>query len=200
MTAFLSFILKIHEIESCVVWLSWMIPLALAAIGIWRSRVEKIKIFLFHGADRYLAWVLLGGSVVSAILFFIRIGFKCREMMNFVGSKDAFFYFFTYYALFIPLIFIPFLGGEICWRGYLWQKWKNHPLKGGVAIWLLWCLSSIPLVSIPQGIPYMAFCNLVLMPILHFFRYKSGAVGPGALFYASYYSTFMYLHMIFSPL
>ena len=119
--------------------------------------------------------------------------------MNFVGVKDAIFYFFIYYILFVPLIFIPFLGGEICWRGYLWQKWKNYPLKGGIAIWLLWCLSSMPLVTnIPQGIPYMAFYNLMLMPILHFFRYKSGAIGPGTLFYASYFSAFMYLYMIFS--
>lgn len=90
MRALLSFALKIHEIESRILWLSWIIPLALAAIGIWRSRAEKIKIFLFHGVDRYLAWALFGGTAVSAILFFIRIWFKNMAMINFVGSKDAF--------------------------------------------------------------------------------------------------------------
>ncbi len=194
----LSFVLKVHEIEGRIIWLSWIIPLALAAIGIWKSRLEKIKIFFFTKIDRYFALALFGGMASSALLFLARVWFKNIEIMNFVGAKDALFYFFTYYVLFIPLIFIPFLGGEICWRGYLWQKWKNHPFKGGMTIWLLWCLSSIPLVTIPQGIPYMAIYNLVLMPILHFFRYKSGAIGPGTLFYASYFSTFIYLRMIFS--
>ncbi|VHO03995.1 CPBP family glutamic-type intramembrane protease [Candidatus Rhabdochlamydia sp. T3358] len=195
----LSFALKITEIEGRIVWLSWIIPLVLATIGIWRSRVEKIKIFFFTKIDRYFALALFGGAVVSALLFLTRVWFKNMEIMSFVGAKDAFLYFFTYYVLFIPLIFISFLGGEICWRGYLWQKWKNYPLKGGIIIWLLWCLSSIPLVTnIPQDIPYMAFYNLMLMPILHFFRYKSGAIGPGTLFYASYFSAFMYLRMIFS--
>ena len=132
---------------------------------------------------------LISGAAASAIVFLVRLWFKNIEIMNFVGAKDAIFYFFTYYVLFIPFFFISFLGGEICWRGYLWQKWKNHPFKGGMAIWLLWCLSSIPLViNTPQRIPYMAFYNLMLMPILHFFRYRSGAIGPGTLFYASYLS------------
>ncbi|VHO04732.1 hypothetical protein [Candidatus Rhabdochlamydia sp. T3358] len=164
-------------------WLSWIIPLVLAAIGIWRARVEKIKIFFFTKVDRYFAWALISGTAASAIVFLVRLWFKNIEIMNFVGAKDAIFYFFTYYVLFIPFFFISFLGGEICWRGYLWQKWKNHPFKGGMAIWLLWCLSSIPLViNTPQRIPYMAFYNLLLMPILHFFRYKSGAIGLGTLF------------------
>lgn len=194
----LSFVIKSHEIEGRIIWLSSIIPLVLAVIGTWRSRIEKIKVFLFKKVDRYFVLALFGGASVSAVLFLVRVWFKTIKIMNFIGTRDAFLYFFTYYVLFIPLIFIPFLGGEIFWRGYLWKKWENYPFKGGIAIWALWCLSSIPLVTTLQGITYMSFYNLMLMPILHFFRYKSGAIGPGTLFYASYFSTFMYLRMIFS--
>ncbi|QZA58783.1 hypothetical protein RHAB15C_0000662 [Candidatus Rhabdochlamydia porcellionis] len=99
---FLSFALKIHEIESCTVWLSWIIPIVLAAIGIWRSRVEKIKISFFYRVDRYLAWALFGGAAVSVILFFIRIWFKNMEMMDFVEGKK------THFHIFLPTMFYLF--------------------------------------------------------------------------------------------
>jgi hypothetical protein len=93
------------------------------------------------------------------------------------------------------------MGGEFCWRGYLWEKWKHSPIKGGLVIWFLWSLWLAPVtLSLSKNLIAMAFLNFSLMPFLHFFRLKSQSISPGTLFYASIFASSNYFQILFSSI
>jgi len=189
------FVLKMNNISSYS-WLFLFFYLLPGVLGLWWARRYKIKI-LFLPRNRYFWISLLGGFLIGALAFFVNLWFS-EEAIQIVGIKKAIIYLF-YYILFLFLLFMFFIGGEICWRGYLWERWKNYPIRREIAIWLLWSLWSVPMSMTSSEILFgVILNNLSLMPILHFFREKSQSIGPGTLFYASLNATLLCFHMFFS--
>lgn len=173
-----------------------LIPGVLALV--W-SRLNHVKIPFFPIKSRYLIASFFGGTAIGALSFFMAQYFSSPSVNETATSIFG-------SANFILFYFVPFLSffffllvGEICWRGYLWEKWKAQPMKGALAIWLLWTLWGIPsAVAFSTNIFLMAFVNFSFMPLLHFFREKSQSIIPGTLFYASISSSYLCL-MFFFP-
>jgi hypothetical protein len=178
---------------SWIFWIYSWIPGLLALI--W-AHLEKIKIsFKIH---RYFWTASGGGFCVGAVSFFLDL-FLRGEKIPKVEILNIFGYFFLYYLLFLLLFFALFIGGELCWRGYLFEKWKHSLFGRAVALWLLWSLWMIPsTLAVSKNLFLMFFDTLTLMPFLQFFREKTQSIGPGTLFYASLNASFIYLQVLFS--
>lgn len=180
------------------IWALWVYAWIPGGAGLLWSQLDKTRIPFFSGRKLDLFLSLSGGFVVGGVSFFISQWFYASTFGE-VGIKNAVLYLFSYYAIFLLLLFLLFVGGEICWRGYLWEKWRNHPLKGGLGIWLLWTAWLAPVtVAFSKSIFLMAFLNLSLMPFLHYFRMKSKSIIVGTVFYSSICASSIYFQVLFS--
>lgn len=189
------FMAKDSAVPGWVLWVYAWIP---GALGLLWSRYDKVNIPVFPRNKLYFLLSLLGGLAIGALSFFIDQRFFVTSG-KIASIQLAVFYFFLYYVTFLFLFFLLFIGGEICWRGYLWERWKNCPLRGGVGIWLLWCAWSAPIsIAFSKSLLSMAFLNFSLMVPLHFFRKESKSIGTGTLFYASLCASSIYFQILFS--
>jgi len=197
--AVICLVLKTGGLHHSYLWLDLIYGWIPGILGLLWAHINKIKISLFPKFDRYFLVSISGGFFLGALSFFIGLRFCEVDVYGIVGTGNAFTYFFSYYVLFLFLFFISLLGGEVCWRGYLWEKWKNDPYKGGGVILLLWSLWNAPLtIAYSKSLFEMFLHNLALMAVLHLFRKKSQSIGPGTLFCSSLYASFIYFQMLFS--
>lgn len=181
------------------VWVLWIYAWIPGGLGLLWSRIKKINIPLFPKNKLYLLWSLLGGFAIGAFSFFMSQGFFATTPYPSFRIEHAVIYFFSYYILITLSLCLLFIGGEFCWRGYLWQRWKRRPFKGGVAIWLLWSMWLAPeTIFFSKSIFSMAFFNFSLMPFLHYFRLKSQSITPGTIFYSSICASAIYFQILFS--
>jgi hypothetical protein len=179
------------------IWTLWVYAWIPGGLALLWSHFKNVKIPIFPRNGKYL-WLSLCGSGIGALSFFISLFFSGYADIELASVNSAVFYLFSCYFLFLVLFFILFLGGEICWRGYLWKLWDNSSPKGWIATWLLWSLWLAPITALSKNFIVGIFLNFSLMPFLHFFRLRSQSIIPGTLFYASIFASFIYFQMLFS--
>lgn len=191
-------VLNVSGIPHDYLWLVSVYGWIPGILGLLWSRKDNIKLILRPKCDRYFFASIFGGLFVGASTFFIELlWLGSSDAKGFSGIENAMIYFLSYYVLFLFLFYLSFLGGEICWRGYLWERMKNRFYRGP-AIWLLWNLWMVPATIIfSKSLIEMMFTTLSLTPILYFFRERTGSIGPGTLFCASLYASLIYFHMLF---
>lgn len=152
--------------------------------------------------------------LIAAVAFLIAIPFGAGEAVNqaFVGQPMGkviglvILFFFTSYLLVALLFSFVFLGGELYWRGYLWDSLKKiGPLKamGWIALfWSLWqvpitALTYTPGASMGLNILLTFVLNFALTPALVYARVKGKSIYSAALFYSSLMSAFLFFMLLF---
>jgi len=179
------------------------------------ARMEKVKIPIFVRPNRYFYFIPFITIAICLFAFLLTIPFGSANNPNPVFLHQTFLktigygvmFLFTSY-LFVTLIFgVIFLGGELYWRGYLLEKWKEKGLFQ--AIWLIalvWSLWQLPItvLSYSPGLPNLAVniiwtiaLNFVLSPVLTYFRVKGKSVITAAAFYSSLMASFLYFLVLF---
>ncbi|NGX59889.1 MAG: hypothetical protein KR126chlam3_01049 [Chlamydiae bacterium] len=179
------------------------------------ARMEKIKIPIFVRPNRYFYFIPLITIAICLFAFLLTIPFGSANNPNPVFLNQTFLktigygvmFLFTSY-LFVTLIFgVIFLGGELYWRGYLLEKWKEKGLFQ--AIWLIalvWSLWQLPItvLSYSPGLPNLGLniawtiaLNFVLSPVLTYFRIKGKSVITAAAFYSSLMASFLYFLVLY---
>jgi len=182
------------------------------------SRKEKIQLPVFTRLNKFFYFIPVVTLGISSVAFLLTISFMGvldlnPVLQNLSGAKTFWGIlniFFNTYVLLTILFSFFFLGGEIFWRGYLWEKWKgNGPLKAMGFTAIAWSLWQIPLSSfaflyqIPLfllSILMVFIINIFLTPILTFFRIKGKMIFSAAAFYSSLMAGFMFYLMLFPAL
>ncbi len=167
--------------------------------ALFYSYKEGLKLTVFKHPNRYLYWACLSSIGISLLAFLLTIPFGSINTFNpdlarpsFLQQfRSAFFYFLNYYFLFIAVHTVVFLGGELYWRGYLWEKLKSKPFQAVWIISFLWSLWTIPLLLFPvvassygllANLLRIVILNFALTPILLYYRIKSKSILTPALF------------------
>jgi len=179
------------------------------------ARKEGMKLPIFSKPGKLFYLIPLITLAVCGFGFLLSLPFGAGQTINpaFVDQSWmqviglVILLFFTSYLLLAIVFSFLFLGGELFWRGYLWEKLKNRgALK---AIWitaLLWALWQIPVsvLSYSPGMPsfwlnmgFMAFLIFSLSPVLTYFRVKGQSIFTAAAFYSSLISAFAYFIVLF---
>ncbi len=187
-------------------------------MALFFARKEGIKLPIFAKPKRtcYQIFFYSFAIALTAFLLLILFGgaappnaaFLDQPLVGIIGYGLLFF--FTGYLLLLVLFSLFFIGGELYWRGYLWEKFKEKPpLK---AIWmtaLIWSLFQLPYTFLilsyhAPGITSIIFNGLLMValffaftPALTYFRVKCGSIFASTLFYASISAAFGYFMVLF---
>ncbi|NGX46718.1 MAG: hypothetical protein K1000chlam3_00081 [Chlamydiae bacterium] len=181
------------------------------------ARMEGLKIPIFARPNRFFYLIPVITMSICLFAFLLTIPFGAIKTPNAVFADQTFYKIIGYGALFLitsylfvtVLFGLIVLGGEIYWRGYLFEKWKKQGLFR--AIWiiaLVWSLWQIPItiLSYSPGLPNFAWnilsifaLNFILSPVLTYFRVKGKSVLTAATFYSSLIASFLYFLVLFPP-
>ncbi|NGX38281.1 MAG: hypothetical protein K1000chlam2_01453 [Chlamydiae bacterium] len=196
-----------QSISILYLWIPGIVALAFV-----RAEGTKLAIFARPNKAFYFAPIL--SFAICALAFVLSIPFGGASTPNpaFIGQTTggvigyALLFFVTSYLLMAVLFAFIFLGGELYWRGYLWDKLKKHPLK---AIWitaLFWSLWQLPITAFSYSpgasnqllnVLWTFGLNFTLSPILTYFRVKGHSILTAAIFYSSLMSAFVYFTVLF---
>ncbi len=178
------------------------------------ARKENLILPIFRNLRSGFFWMPVYSFVIVAFAFLAYWIFGSALQMNpifadrSIGSILTYviLFFFTSYLLGLFLFGILFFGGELYWRGYLWEKLKDMPTMK--AIWLtalFWVLWQLPLnflsyspgfESVLLNFLLVAFMIFILSPPLLYFRLKYRSILASTFFYGSLTAAFMYLMVI----
>ncbi len=199
--------LQLHPLYGAIIifFYNWF-PGILALIF---ARYEKIKLPIFAKPSKKGILVLAIIPVIMAISFALSSLFWGSTSLNplfQIGSLAMHIglgigIFIGAYCFTGLLGTLLYLGGELYWRGYLWDKLKKMGLVKSMAIiTLLWCLWQMPVVlfSKAPGFSFSTiFLNLALVPVLFYFRIRGKSILAPAAFFGFFISGFSTLLIIF---
>lgn len=178
-------------------------------------RHEKFKLPIFARPNRFFFSIFPITMGICLVAFVLTIPFGITKTVNpFLVDRSiisaigyAIVFLFTSYLFATVILTMIFLGGELFYRGYLWEKWKG---KGALkAIWLIalvWSLYQLPVTifSYSPGfsrfllnIVWIFLLNFILSPVLTYCRIKGKSILSAAVFYASLMSAFLYFIILF---
>jgi len=184
-------------------------------IGLYFARKEGIALPIFSKLNKWfylipLIALLVGGfGLLASILFngaqTVNPEFSSGSIGWIIGNT-LLFLFIGFGFILILLCFI-FLGGELYWRGYFWEKVKSRrPLNMIFLTALIWSLWQLPpslyfnrLNGIPLGISFLGVfvLNFVLSPVLTFFRLKTKSIFGAAYAYSALIASFIFFLILF---
>ena len=180
--------------------LSWCYIWTPGVVALIFSKRKNVPLRIFSSNLRSLLLALFGGLVIAGLAFGLVLGFVKINLIDFTFQL-----FFTTYFSFLFTLFVLFLGGELYWRGYLWEKVKERPFRG---IWIiagLWSLWMIPLILFsPQlkaenlgfKLTLATVYNVALTPLLVDLRVRGKGIAAPALFYASLQAASLFFQML----
>lgn len=184
---------------SAALWAYSWIPGVIALIWL---RIEQIHLTILAPFNRYFPLALIGGFFLAMLVSFLAILGSSSSLIMQINFSS----FILHYAIFSLLFFILYLGGELFWRGYAWEKLKQKRFQGVLIIAGIWSLWMIPLIifapQIKQGqltleLIKMVTYNFLLTPILLDFRIRGKGVSTAAVFYASFQAALIAFRMLF---
>lgn len=179
------------------------------------GRKEMVPLPIFAKFNRSVFMIPVYTFGIALFAFLLSIPFGFADVVNPVFVDQTWVkkigygaLFFVTNFVFIALLFsFVFLGGELYWRGYLWEKLKS---KGAFkAIWtiaLIWTLWQLPITLLTyspnvgghmRNVLFTFVLNFALAPILVYFRVQGKSIFPAALFYSSMLSAFLYFILLF---
>lgn len=174
-------------------------------VAIFYARKEKIKLPIFKKPNRYffIALLLGFGFCILATTFTNFFDSTPLDQTNWQRPGMIKIGVITY-PISLLIFFIGFLGGELYWRGYFWEKLKKAPYR---AIWLtilistLW-LASMNLLNTQTGnllknLVLISALNIAITPLLFYFRVKGKSIQTPTLFYSSIFATTQALTVLF---
>ena len=167
-----------------------------ALVGLYFARREGIRFPVLGEPNRYWALALVLPPLIAAlsVLLALPLGrWRGSELIQGALGHGpggaAFWLYLAGYGLLVSLSvgFIFALGGEIFFRGYLWERLRDQGLwPASLAIGALWGLWQLPDLLAGGTSPSQVFFTLVLgvllAPGLILFREWGRAVAPAALF------------------
>lgn len=171
-------------------------------IALFFSYKEKIKLPVFKRPNRYWYLAVISATGIALLALFLTMPFGSIDTFNPTLARQSFFY---YYFLFLIVSIVFFLGGELYWRGYLWEKLKSKQYKAVWMIAFVWSLWTIPLVifpvtpssNLPASLLEVIVLNFALTPILLYYRVKSKSILAPTLFGSFLLVTQIYFRMLF---
>lgn len=200
--------LLIQGISMLFLWSPGIVALA------W-ARKEKISLPIFAKPNRtvylipafafivaiggFLLYVIFRGlpevsPLIAGQTFWVKIGFGA---ILFVSN----------FVLMAVLLSFVFLGGELYWRGYLWEKMREKGAMRAMwtifVLWTLWFLPFMFLSYVPvpgnwwTNLFYTVSMNAVYTPIVFYYRIKGRSIYPAALFSSTMFAAFIYFVLLF---
>jgi len=187
---------------STMFWIYSWIPGVIALIC---SKIQHGNLKVKLSVNRYFWQALGSGFVIGATIHFLTAFLGGKNPFNFPSPSIVLFSFFSYYVIFFFIFFVLFLGGELYWRGYLWEKVKDRPFRG---IWIvagIWSIWMVPLTlfsvqikaeNMWRDLAIMFVYNFMLAPILLYFRIRGKSILTSVLFYASLQAASLFFQML----
>lgn len=184
-------------------------------VAIIFARLDKVGFPAIAKPNRSFWLIPVVTLSICLIAFVLCIPFGIAENPNPIFVGKSFSAIFGYGALFLLTNYLfaavigafIFFGGELYFRGYLWEKWKKKtPLKGIWLIALIWAIwqSPITILSYSPGASSFALnlgwifaLNFALAPVLAYFREKGKSVLAATFFYSSLMASFLYFLVLF---
>lgn len=131
--------------------------------------------------------------------------FEGKTLWMQIGSGILFF--FLNYVLMTFIFSFLFLGSELYWRGYLWDRLKEMgPWKAMTITAILWSVWQIPLTALSlfsnstvvfRNVIIVIVISFVFTPLLTFFRVMAKSVYAAALCYSSFLAAFTFSIALF---
>ncbi len=184
-------------------------------VAIIFSRLDKVGFPAIARPNRSF-WAIPAVTLsICLVAFLLCIPFGIADNPNPIFEGKSFSKIFGYGALFLLTNYLIaavigaciFFGGELYFRGYLWEKWKRKtPLKGILMIALVWAIwqSPITILSYSPGAKNFALnlgwifaLNFSLAPVLAYFRETGKSVLAATFFYSSLMASFLYFLVLF---
>ena len=167
-----------------------------AFVGLFFARREGVRFPVFGEPNRYWALALLLPPLLAAlsVLLALPLGTwrgvePVQGALGHGPSGPAFWLYPAGYGLLVSLsVGLVFaLGGEIFWRGYLWERFREQgfwPASLALgALWGFWQLPSLLAGGTPAAqVFFTLVLGVLLAPGLILFREWGRAVAPAALF------------------
>ncbi len=167
-----------------------------ALVGLYFARREGVRFPVLGEPNRYWALALVLPPLIAALSVLLALPLGSwqgpEQVQGALGHGPAGAAFWLYLAgygllvsLSVGLVFA--LGGEIFWRGYLWERFRDQGLwPASLAIGALWGLWQLPAL-LAGGAPlsqvfFTLVLGVLLTPGLILFREWGRAVAPAALF------------------
>lgn len=179
------------------------------------AHLDKVRFPAIAKPNRSFWLIPVVTLSICLIAFIVCIPFGIAKNPNPIFVGKSFSAIFGYGALFLATNYLfatiigafIFFGGELYFRGYLWEKWKKKtPLKGiwlTALVWAIW-QSPITILSYSPGVANFALnlgwifaLNFALAPVLAFFREKGKSVLAATFFYSSLMASFLYFLVLF---
>lgn len=180
-------------------------------LSLYFAKKEHLHLPVFKNS-RHLYLALSAAIAISLAAFLITMPFGTADtfslsLKNLVLKEQIKAFagvFFQYYILISIIYLFLFLGGELYWRGYLWEKLKSKPS----AVWIIafaWTLWTIPFLFFPifkfskplTGLLQAAILNFSLTPVLLYHRIKSQSILTSALFCSLLLASHMFFNVLF---
>lgn len=179
------------------------------------ARKEDIKIPVFAKANRFFWEIPIVTLGICLFGFLVSIPFGAAKTPNPVFADQStltnvgygILFLFTSYVLATLFFGVIFFGGELFYRGYLWQKWKRRgALKAIYLTALVWSLYQLPITifAYSPGFQNLLFnvlwtfvLNFILSPILAYYRVEGKSVLAATFFYSSLVAAFLYFLVLF---
>jgi len=190
---------------------------AVGIIGIVFAKNEKLKLPFFTKPNKTLYLIPLIGLGLSILPFLAAIPFGALDQKGLFatvqrpGGKIGILVvtLLVTYPLASILAGVLFLGEEIYWRGYLWEKLKGGGVLKAIGLialfWMLWSIPALLYGYTVAGttfskVAYDLVCNLLLTPILVYFRLKGKSIFAAAFARSSIMMAFGLLFAFFPSL
>lgn len=205
---------EIQDFPPYIVLLTILYSWILGAFAIYFSRKEKLPLPIFTKPNRYWAHAILVTLATGALAFLASIPFGGTEVLNrgyegrsFGGDIELTAHFILMYYVALTLILVLlFLGGELYWRGFVWEKLKRYGIDAVWTIAFLWSLWMLPLFifsspldlpSVASGIFWIFALNFTLTPLLLYYRTQGKSILVPTLFYSSLFAIPVLVKVLF---
>ncbi len=184
-------------------------------IGLFYAKKEGISLPIFSKLNKWFYLIPLIALLVAGFGLLASIPFGGAQTTNpqFAGRSIGGVIGYSILFAVIGFVFISillsfvFLGGELYWRGYFWEKMKQKgPLKVIFLTALIWSLWQLPssffsnrLMGISFAFSFLCVCvfNFIMAPVLTFFRLKTGSIMGAAYAFSALVAGFLFFLILF---
>lgn len=183
-------------------------------VGIYFAKKEKFRIPIFPKFSYKILFIPFIGLFTLYVCFFSTLPFMKEPFFRqTIFGANPHLPFLTkvlilsiQYVSLLIAYFAGLIGGEIYWRGYLWEKLRNNPLKANLLIGFFWSIWSLPLILfLPYDgqIPRLHLILLAIVfnfsftPILLYTRVLTNSIFVPALIYAVFQSMYGVTRLFF---
>lgn len=184
-------------------------------IGLYFASQEEIKLPFLTKPNLWYLWIPLIAIALASLSLIASKPLRGVQLINpqltgpSIGSAIGVVAGILLIALPMSLFIMSFifLGSELYWRGYFWEKIKEpSPYRGIWKTALVWCLWQMPVSIVTNramdiGWPIAVVSSLViafvLSPLLTWARLRTGSVMGAAYTYASLMAGFLLPLLLF---